>query len=102
MSKSKKVEKSEYDVITKVKLSETRNVVISGYSKGGYTVAQQLKTKDEDGNEVFVFLKGAIHVNDIAGLYDLRDAINDAIISAYADDDNKNTETDETDDECWD
>ena len=35
--------------------------------------------EDESGKKTQVFLKGASHINDLQGLYNLRDAINLAI-----------------------
>ena len=68
----------EYSEISKAKVTEKRSIVISTCSKGGYTMAQRLDT-DEDGKTTSVFLKGAFHINDIQGLYNLRDAVNLAI-----------------------
>jgi hypothetical protein len=70
--------KIEYTEISKAKVTEKRNIIISTCSKGGYTVAQRLDT-EENGENVSVYLKGAFHVNDLQGLYNLRDAINMAI-----------------------
>lgn len=70
--------KIEYNELSKAKITESRNIVISSCSKGGFTVAQQLVA--EEGDKVTtVFMKGAFHVEDIHGLYNLRDAINLAI-----------------------
>ena len=71
--------KIEYNEISKAKISDTRNIVISRCSKGGFTVAQQLDIKEGDGKSTTVFMKGAFHVDDVHGLYELRDAINFAI-----------------------
>lgn len=70
--------KIEYTEVSKAKVTEKRNIIISTCSKGGYTVAQRLDT-EENGENVSVYLKGAFHVNDLQGLYNLRDAINMAI-----------------------
>ena len=72
------MEKANYSEISKAKVSESRNIVISSCSKGGFTVAQQLEVK-EDGKSVNVFLKGAFHVETVEGLCAMRDAINLAI-----------------------
>ena len=86
MSKSKsKSKKIEYTEIARAK-------VISSCSKGGFTVAQRLDT-EEDGRVTTVYLKGAFHVNDVQGLYNLRDAVNMAI---------KKTEEGLTDNADWD
>lgn len=70
--------KVEYNEISRAKVTDSRNIVISTCSKGGYTIAQQLEAKEND-KVTSVFLKGAFHVDDIHGLYNLRDAVNLAI-----------------------
>lgn len=70
--------KVEYNEISRAKVTDSRNVVISHCSKGGFTIAQQLEAKEND-KTTSVFLKGAFHVDDIHGLYNIRDAINLAI-----------------------
>ena len=39
----------------------------------------KLETEEDEGRITSVFLKGAFHINDISGLYNLRDAVNMAI-----------------------
>lgn len=70
--------KIEYTELSRAKVTDSRNIVISSCSKGGFTVAQQLQAKEND-KTTSVFLKGAFHVEDVNGLYNLRDAINVAI-----------------------
>lgn len=70
--------KIEYTELSRAKVTDSRNVVISNCSKGGFTVAQQLEAKEND-KTTSVFMKGAFHVEDITGLYNLRDAVNLAI-----------------------
>nr|DAU45251.1 MAG TPA: hypothetical protein [Caudoviricetes sp.] len=70
--------KIEYSEISRAKVTESRNIVVSSCSKGGFTVAQQLMAKEND-KTTSVFLKGAFHIDDVEGLYNLRDAINVAI-----------------------
>lgn len=70
--------KIEYTELSRAKVTDSRNIVISSCSKGGFTVAQQLQTKEND-KTISVFLKGAFHVEDVNGLYNLRDAVNVAI-----------------------
>lgn len=70
--------KIEYSEISRAKVTESRNIVVSSCSKGGFTVAQQLVAKEND-KTTSVFLKGAFHIDDVEGLYNLRDAINVAI-----------------------
>ena len=70
--------KIEYSEISRAKITDTRSIIISECSKGGYTVAQRMEVEDE-GKMTQVYLKGASHINDLQGLYNLRDAINLAI-----------------------
>ena len=70
--------KVEYNEISRAKITDSRNIVISVCSKGGFTIAQQLEAKEND-KTTSVFLKGAFHVDDIHGLYNIRDAVNLAI-----------------------
>lgn len=70
--------KIEYTELSRAKVTDSRNIVISSCSKGGFTVAQQLQAKEND-KTTSVFLKGAFHVEDVNGLYNLRDAVNVAI-----------------------
>lgn len=86
-----------YSEISKAKISDTRNAVISDCSKGGYTIAQQLIVEENDKSTT-VFMKGAFHVDNIQGLYELRDALNLAIEIC----ENKAEEEDEDEDIVWD
>lgn len=70
--------KIDYTEISRAKVTDSRNIIISSCSKGGFTIAQQLEAKEND-KTTFVFLKGAFHVDDLHGLYNIRDAINLAI-----------------------
>ena len=82
--------KVEYSEISRAKVTDSRNIIISSCSKGGFTIAQQLEAKEND-KTTSVFLKGAFHVDDIHGLYNIRDAINLAI---KVTEENLNDETD--------
>ena len=84
--------KIEYYELSRAKITDSRNVVISSCSKGGFTIAQQLEAKEND-KTTSVFMKGAFHVEDIHGLYNLRDAVNLAI---------KISEENSVDNEAWD
>lgn len=70
--------KIEYSELSRAKVTDSRNIVISNCSRGGFTIAQQLEAKEND-KTTSVFMKGAFHVEDVHGLYNLRDAINLAI-----------------------
>lgn len=82
----------EYNELSRAKVTDSRNIIISDCSKGGFTIAQQLEAKEND-KVTSVFLKGAFHVDDLHGLYNLRDAINLAI---------KITEENANDENDWD
>ena len=84
--------KIEYTEISRAKVTDSRNIVISSCNKGGFTIAQQLEAKEND-KVTSVFLKGAFHVDDLHGLYNIRDAVNLAI---------KITEENLGDDADWD
>ena len=83
-----------YRELSKAEVSESRNIVISDCSKGGYTIAQQLVAREEGDKVTTVFMKGAFHVDSIHGLYNLRDAVNLAI--------QLSEEKEETSEEDWD
>lgn len=85
--------KIEYKEIARAQVTNSRNIVISTCSKGGFTIAQQLEAKEGDKTTA-VFLKGAFHVDDIHGLYNIRDAVNLAI-SAAEDAEDEDAEWDE-------
>ena len=70
--------KIEYDEISRAKITDSRNIIISACSKGGFTIAQQLEAKEND-KTTSVFLQGAFHVDDLQGLYNIRAAVNLAI-----------------------
>lgn len=84
--------KIEYRELSRAKVTDSRNIVVSSCSKGGFTIAQQLEAKEND-KTTLVFMKGAFHVEDIHGLYNLRDAVNLAI---------KISEENSADNEAWD
>ena len=84
--------KIKYHELSRAKVTDSRNIVISNCSKGGFTIAQQLEAKEND-KTTSVFMKGAFHIEDIHGLYNLRDAINLAI---------KISEENTVSDEDWD
>ena len=66
--------KAHYSELSNAEVTENRNIVISECSKGGITVAQQLKAAGTK-----VFKKGALHFDNLEGLYTLRNALNVAI-----------------------
>lgn len=68
----------KYVELSKARVQDKRNLVVSSTSKGGYTIAQQLMV-EEGGRKTQVFLKGAIIISGMEGLLNLRDALNVAI-----------------------
>jgi len=72
------MDKIEYTQLSSATIKETRKLVVSSCSKGGFTLAQQMVIK-EGKKKINMFLKGAIHIDGIDGLYNLRDALNLAI-----------------------
>lgn len=72
------MEKIEYTQLSSAAIKETRKLVVSSCSKGGFTLAQQMVVR-EGKKSVNVFLKNAIHIDGLDGLYNLRDALNLAI-----------------------
>lgn len=74
-------EKTTYEMISKAPVSLMKNLVISYCSRGGFTLAQQMVARDGN-HEVAVFLKGAVHINDIEGLERVRDMFSVAIDEA--------------------
>jgi len=64
-----------YTEICRAKIAETRNAVISKCSKGGFTLAQQLEVQ-ENKSKTSVFLKGALHIDSLESLCELRNALN--------------------------
>jgi hypothetical protein len=93
--------KLEYTELSKGRISDKRNVVISKCSKGGFTVAQQIET-DENGKTTSLFMKGALHVDTVEGLYNMRDAVNAAISSCEVEILKKDNESADEDNENWD
>lgn len=86
----------KYTELAKAKIQKSRNLVISATSKGGFTIAQQLEV-NEGNRTTTVFLgKSGVIVDDLEGLYSVRDALNVAI------DKMENKEVAEEDDVDWD
>ena len=79
----------EYKELSRAKVTDSRNIVVSNCSKGGFTIAQQLEAKESD-KITSVFMKGAFHVEDTQGLYNLRDSLNLAIAKAESENEDSN------------
>lgn len=79
-----------YIELAKANVEKNRNIVISKReTKIGeqITLAQQVKIEDS-GIKTTIFLKGAIHLGKDA-LYNLRDALNEAIMRLEAEQQNE-------------
>lgn len=74
--------KRTYKELSNAQIEEARRLVISNYfingEDSGFTLAQQVEV-EEGKKKTRVFLKGGIHIQDIDCLYNLRDAVNNAI-----------------------
>lgn len=87
-----------YKEICRAKIANTRNAVISKCSKGGFTLAQQLEVQ-EGQNKTSVFLKGALHIDSLENLCELRNALNVVINNEQG---NINANQNNSEDEVWD
>ena len=67
--------KSNFVELANATLSDKRQAVISRLDDGSYTIGQKLEVKDND-KMMHVFLKGALHAENLEALQNLRDAIN--------------------------
>lgn len=92
--------KKKYVELAKANIQNNRNVIISSFEsegeKKGFTIAQQIEV-EENGKKLNIFLKDGIHVPNIDGLYELRDALNLAIVKYL--EEKKNEEENEWDGE---
>jgi hypothetical protein len=65
--------------LSRARIKESRQLVISKLNDSeSFTIAQQVLI-NEDQRQMTMYLKGAIHIENIDGLYNLRDAVNEAI-----------------------
>lgn len=67
--------KSNFVEIANATLSNKRQAIISRLDDGSYTIGQKLEVKEGD-KVMHIFLKGALHAEDLNALQNLRDAIN--------------------------
>ena len=67
--------KSTFVELANATLSSKRQAVISRLDDGSYTIGQKLAVKDGE-KTMGVFLKGALHAEDLTALQNLRDALN--------------------------
>ncbi len=69
--------RNEFVELSRAKIQETRNIIISQNSQGDITMAQQIEVM-EGQNRTIIFFKGAMYI-DKDKLINLRDAINEAL-----------------------
>ena len=86
--------RNKFIELAKAKIQDKRNIVISKVNDEdtsmelGYTVAQQIEV--QEGNKITsLYMKNAVHIDNIEGLYNLRDALNVAISKIEQDNDNQ-------------
>lgn len=70
--------KSNFVELANATLSEKRQAIISRLDDGSYTIGQKLEVKD-NGKVMQIFLKGALHADNLLSLQNLRDALNVAL-----------------------
>ena len=68
-------QKPRFTEMATAKISDTRNLVISQTQTGTFVMAQQLEVQ-EGKKKHAIFMQGAVEITSLAGLYELRDAIN--------------------------
>ena len=67
-----------YNELASAPIQDKRDIVISEFSSGGYTLAQRLNV-EEGGKKTSVYIKNSIHIDTVDGLINLRDALNMAL-----------------------
>ena len=67
--------KSNFVELANATLSSKRQAVISRLDDGSYTIGQKLEVKDEE-KTMNIFLKGALHAENLEAIQNLRDALN--------------------------
>lgn len=71
---------SKFKELSRGRIQENRMAIVSqNLVEGGFTIAQQVTLQEGDNKNINIFMKGALHVGDIEGLMNLRDAINEAL-----------------------
>lgn len=71
--------RSIFTELAKAKIQDKRNLVVSKNTDGTFTLGQQIVVQ-EGRKQTAIFLKGAIQIENLEGLYNLRDALNEAIL----------------------
>lgn len=90
--------KVEYKELARANVTDSRSIVISSCSRGGFTIGQQIQVKEAE-RTMNMFIKGAFHVKNMEGLYNLRDAVNMAISTI---EEEKKMDEEDDSDEYWD
>lgn len=67
--------RSTFTELANATLSNKRQAVISRLDDNSYTIGQRVEIND-NGNVMNVFLKGALHAENLDALQNLRDALN--------------------------
>lgn len=86
--------KTTYEELSKFEISNSRDIVISKCSRGGYTIAQKVLI-DNDGKPNKIFLKGAIKMEDKNDLLMMRELVDNAINKIDEEEESENIEWDE-------
>ena len=60
----------KYNEVATIQISDNKNLVISECSTGGYTIAQQMVIND-GSRTMKVFLKNAIHIDNLSSLKEI-------------------------------
>ena len=86
--------RNKFIELAKAKIQDKRNIIISKVNDEdtsmelGFTVAQQIEV--QEGNKITsLYMKNAVPIANIEGLYNLRDALNVAISKIEQDNDNQ-------------
>lgn len=67
--------KSNFVELANATLSGKRQAIISRLDDSSYTIGQKLEVKEGE-KTMHIFLKGALHAENLSALQNLRDAIN--------------------------
>lgn len=69
---------NNYIEVSRGSITDNRCLVVSKFSDSSYTIGQTLEV-EENNKLTSVFMKGAIHINDLDGLYKVKQIIDNAI-----------------------
>lgn len=77
--------KLSYKELASVKVSKSKELVVSSCSAGGFTIASRMSVVNDDGTPGFIFLKGATRVQTLKQLEAVRDMLDAAVKRATED-----------------